>query len=247
MNSKWRLVVCTLLISSPLALFAADDQELIPVIGSPKSRTAVVSTITSKQQPAASPSRKSDLLVSPVRQALENKAATDPIAQYSLGMALLNGDFGAKSPLDAMRWLQASARKGYPPATTQIGRMHRDGLGVAADPFKAVKWFRVGAEAGFRPAQIELALMYFEGKGSHQDLVEAFVMLESASPTIRLAPEGEFAKARKALSELEKRLSPEQMSLARERVAEAKGQSLAAMMKRHPGTSKKVTPQKPVR
>lgn len=183
----------------------------------------------------------------PARVALTKKASTgDPAAQYALGLALVQGDFGAPDPADALAWLQASAKQGFAPAMTQLGRLHRDGLGTRADPFQAVRWFRAAAGTGFRPAQIELALMVAEGKGSHQDLVEAWALLESASATLALAPAGEYASAARVLADLSRRLSPEQQGLARKRLVELKDEDLAAMMRRYPGASPKGKPASPV-
>lgn len=183
-----------------------------------------------------SPAAPTAQVASPDRQALMKKAATgDPAAQFELGMALLHGDFGPQNAVDGRSWIQAAGKQRYPPAMAQMGRLYRDGLGGKTDPFLAVKWLRSSVEAGFRSAQIDLALMIAAGKGSHQDLVEAWVLLESASSTLALAPPGEYEEARRLLADLATRLTPEQMDLARKQLEDSRQESLEAMMRRNPG------------
>ncbi len=180
---------------------------------------------------------------SPARLALTKKAAAgDAAAQFALGLALLQGDFGAPDPADGLSWVQAAANQGHPPAMARLGRLYRDGIGVPADPYQAVEWFRVAGEAGFLPARVDLALMIAAGRGSHQDLVEAWALLESSSASLALAPPGEYDEARQVLADLGRRLTPEQMVLARRRLEEIQQQALADLMRRHPGVPKKRAP-----
>ncbi|MCZ6448229.1 MAG: tetratricopeptide repeat protein, partial [Alphaproteobacteria bacterium] len=88
-----------------------------------------------------------------------------------------------------------------------LGKMYRDGRGVAADQPQAAKWFRFAAEQGYAKAQNKLAVIYFKGRGVEADGVEALKW------AILAARQGHReAKENRAL--LKKRLSAEQISKA---------------------------------
>ncbi|NLI76422.1 MAG: sel1 repeat family protein [Candidatus Riflebacteria bacterium] len=219
--ARWFVVACLLTLSL----------RALPVLAIPPEGT---------NTPAP---RMAGPAASPARLALTKKAADgDPAAQFSLGVALLQGDFGASDPADGLSWVQAAANQGHAPAMARLGRIYRDGIGVPPDPYQAVEWFRVAGEAGFLPARVDLALMIAAGKGSHQDQVEAWALLESASASLTLAPPGEYDEARRVLADLGRRLTPEQTVLARRRLEDIRQQALTDLMRRHPGMPKKRTP-----
>lgn len=229
-------------MSSPARWFAIACLVALP-LGAPPAKGAPPK-VTKPPAVAANPARRvAGPAASPARLALTKKAAAgDAAAQYSLGVALLQGDFGAPDLADGLSWVQAAATQGHSPAMARLGRLYRDGIGVPADPYQAVEWFRVAGEGGFLPARIDLALMLAAGKGSHQDQVEAWALLESASASLSLAPPGEYDEARRVLTTLGRRLTPEQMVLARRRLEELRQQALANLMRRYPGVPKKRTP-----
>jgi TPR repeat protein len=47
----------------------------------------------------------------------------DPVAQYELGKMLLNGEGGERNSMQAARWFQLSAQKGYSNAQAMFGNM----------------------------------------------------------------------------------------------------------------------------
>ena len=229
-------------MSSPARWFAVACLLALP-LGTPEILAAPPETIKTPSAAAAPAPRGAGPAASPARLALTKKAAAgDAVAQFTLGQALLQGDFGAPDPADGLSWVQAAANQGHAPAMALLGRLYRDGIGVPPDPYQAVEWFRVAGEAGCLPARVDLALMIATGKGSHQDLVEAWALLESASASLSLAPPGEYDDARRVLAHLGNRLTPEQMVLARRRLEEIRQQHLADLMRRHPGVPKKRTP-----
>ena len=237
---------CALLLAPSLSASAAQgiksDDEIISIGGSktrPKvpddkqSTTAPVDALT----PPASES-------SPELKALEAKAQTnDSQAQFELGRALARGMFGKKDETEAVRWVEAAARQNLPEAQHLLGVMYRDGIGAPKNYFQAIKWLRQSSDTGFRLAGIDLGMMFFQGKGVHQDLVEAYVLLNLASPTIQFSPASEFPEARHALVRLPTLLSDEQKSLASGKMQEARDQALEALMKRHPGKSGPLPPK----
>jgi TPR repeat protein len=76
---------------------------------------------------------------------------------------------------------------------------------VAKDQVEAVKWFRKAAEQNFAPAQYNLNVCYYNGKGVAKDYVEAYEWLLLA------ARQGD-EDAKKNITELERKLTPEQLA-----------------------------------
>ncbi len=62
---------------------------------------------------------------------------------------------------------------GFDKAQYNLGKMYRDGRGVAADQSTAAKWFRLAAEQGYAKAQNKLAVIYYKGRGVEEDGVAA--------------------------------------------------------------------------
>jgi hypothetical protein len=58
--------------------------------------------------------------------------------------------------------------------------------------------------------------------------------LNLASPTLQAAPPEAFPEARAALAALEKRLTPDQREIAREKAAELSDHVFQAMRQKHP-------------
>ena len=71
---------------------------------------------------------------------------------------------------DALPLLTAAAERGDPEAQCRLGRMYRDGLGVAYDYAQARHWLGQAAEAGHIEACWLMARMSHEGQGADPDL-----------------------------------------------------------------------------
>lgn len=79
----------------------------------------------------------------------------------------------AEDAESARDWLRARAARGDAYADYRIGRILRDGLGVAADPKTAAVHFLDAARGGIRDAQAQMAEYYAAGTGVPQDYIEA--------------------------------------------------------------------------
>ena len=111
--------------------------------------------------------------------------ATAGAQTFADGLAAAEaGDFAT-----AMTLWRPLAEAGDHDAQYGIGRLYRDGLGVAADPLRAFPWFQKAAEAGHVGAAFSLAAMYDAGDGVAQDLATAAAWYTRAA-------EGGLAEAR---------------------------------------------------
>jgi hypothetical protein len=77
-------------------------------------------------------------------------------------------------------WHQA-AEQGSAPAQLNLGKMYREGEGVAQDFKQAVFWTRKAAEQGLAPAQFNLGLLYFHGQGVPQDFQQVVLWIRKAA------------------------------------------------------------------
>lgn len=73
---------------------------------------------------------------------------------------------GAFGPLDK---LTAAAERGDTQALTNLGDVHRAGIGVPKDEAQAADWYRKAAELGDARAQSQLGYMYDTGAGVPKD------------------------------------------------------------------------------
>ena len=69
------------------------------------------------------------------------------MAQGQLGVMYLKGQGVEKNLAEAVRWLQAAAEPGYPPAQGLLGMLCDEGNGVEKSPVEAQFWWSVGAQA----------------------------------------------------------------------------------------------------
>jgi TPR repeat protein len=112
-------------------------------------------------------------------------AGDDPVAEYALGQASLDGRFGA--PHDeqaAVLWLRKAAVHADPmksaDAQLALARLYATGRGVTASQEEAQTWynkaragFEVMAGRGLLRADLTLASMYSQGEGVQKDQVRA--------------------------------------------------------------------------
>tara|TARA_Y100000991_G_scaffold27363_1_gene17384 strand:- start:1519 stop:3687 length:2169 start_codon:yes stop_codon:yes gene_type:complete len=90
-------------------------------------------------------------------------------ADFQKGLDAYNlGDYQA-----ALREWRPLAKQGNADAQNNLGRMYKDGRGVAQSHTEAVKWFRKSAEQGNADAQNNLGRMYEDGRGAAQSHTEA--------------------------------------------------------------------------
>jgi TPR repeat protein len=113
--------------------------------------------------------------------------------------------------------LLKSAQQGYSEAQFIVGGIYNLGIGVSQDDLKSYEWYRKAAERGYADAQYVIGSRYFYGKVVPQDGVEAayWFMLAANNHSSFLKDE----KDRLLLGVALTNLSPEQLKIVRDRVA----------------------------
>ncbi len=114
-----------------------------------------------------------------------------------------------------LKEVRAKAEAGDAESQVELGRRYDKGEGVAKDPAEAVKWYRKAAEQNDAEGQLYLGLSYVKGEGVAEDLVEAYKWLLLA------ARQGD-EDAKKNMTELESKLTPEQIAEGQKRAREFK-------------------------
>ncbi len=136
------------------------------------------------------------------RKAAEQNLAR---AQKNLGICYDKGEGVTKDQVEAVKWFRKAAEQNYADAQNDLGASFYNGEGVAKDQVEAVKWFRKAAEQNFAKAQFNLNVCYYNGEGVAKDYVEAYKWLLLA------ARQGD-EDAKKNMTELESKLTPEQIA-----------------------------------
>ena len=93
--------------------------------------------------------------------------------------------------------------------------MPHEGDGVAKDQEEAVKWLRKAAEQNDAAAQLDLGVCYTNGEGVAKDYVEAYKW------RLLAARHGE-EQARKEMTLLENKMTPEQIAEGQKRARDFK-------------------------
>ena len=146
------------------------------------------------------------------RKAAEQGHAT---AQFILGVCYRDGDGVTKDAVEAAGWYRKAAEQGYAEAQFFLAASCRYGNGVVKDTVEAGTWYRKAAEQGHGDSQYDLGLCYARGEGMAPDYVEAHKWLSLASV------QGDHG-AKKYLSQIETKMTPEQIAEAQQRVREFK-------------------------
>lgn len=136
----------------------------------------------------------------------------DPAAQVELASRLMTGKGVNKDEAEAIQWLSAAAQSGYAIAQNRLGIMYANGQYVQKDPTQAVYWYKLAAEQDYISAQNNLGIMYANGIGVEKDDVEAYKWLTLAGAKI--------TNAMVLRDSIAKRMTPEQLKKANEKVAE---------------------------
>ena len=126
-------------------------------------------------------------------------------AQYNLGVCYSKGEGVAKDQVEAVKWVRKAAEQNFAAAQSKLGGCYENGEGVAKDQMEAVKWYRKAAEQNYAAAQYNLAICYERGDGVAKDWAEAYKWLLLA------ARQGD-EDAKKNMTELESKLTPEQIA-----------------------------------
>jgi localization factor PodJL len=178
----------------------------------------------------------------------EAARAGDPLAFFEIGAIYTEGRGVAVDFAKAAQWYQRAADAGIVPAQYRLGSLYEKGTGVARDPAKAralyqqaaesgnanamhnlavmlaggngtspdfalaSMWFAKAADLGLRDSQFNLAILYARGNGVEKNLIESYKWFSIA------AADGDTDAAEKR-AQVEKELSPEQLSEAKAKVA----------------------------
>ena len=130
-------------------------------------------------------------------------------AQNNLAVLLDQGRGIQKNSLEAMKWWKRAAEQGYAKAQNNLGVMYFQGKSVEKDIDEALKWWHRAARQGYARAQNNLGILYEEGQGVPRDMVMAYSWLSRAF--VNGYDESGVYRA-----EMEKMLSPSQLSMAQE-------------------------------
>jgi TPR repeat protein len=130
-----------------------------------------------------------------------------------------NGQGVARDYAEAARWSRKAADQGVAEAQFNLGVMHDNGRGVARDYAEAARWLRKAADQGFARAQCMLGLKYYDGQGATQDYVQSYMWMNLAASRANGDDQKEFAKWRDFVA---KKMSPQQISVARRQAAQWK-------------------------
>jgi TPR repeat protein len=129
--------------------------------------------------------------------------------------------FAKKQYAAAIKLFRPLAEKGNAIAQYKVAMMHRMGLGVPKSEKEARKWSRLAAKQGNPEAQTLLGSLYYKTSGEESpDTLRAYMWYEVA------AAQGN-AEAKKDLASLEKQLTPQQVTEAREKAQKCKSSSYA--------------------
>jgi TPR repeat protein len=147
-------------------------------------------------------------------------AANGPAAQAD-SLKEATTAFAKKQYAAAAKLFRPLAEKGNAIAQYKVAVMHRMGLGVPKSEKEARKWARLAAKQGNLEAQTLLGSLYYKASGEESpDVLRAYMWYEVA------ATQGN-AEAKKDLASLEKELTPQQVTEAREKAQKCKSSSYA--------------------
>jgi hypothetical protein len=133
--------------------------------------------------------------------------AGNPYAQGNLGNMLRAGRGTPKDLAEAMRWYNKAAEQNYADSEYNLGNMYELGEGVKQDFSKAAAWYRKAADQGYVPAESALGTLYAAGTGVQPDRVQAYFWYT-------LAANGKDDTAKRRMTALKARLTPEQLASA---------------------------------
>ncbi len=122
-------------------------------------------------------------------------------------------DAGLGTPQDktaAAEWYRRAAERGDALGQNNLADLYLRGEGVAQSDKLALEWFEKAAEQGNTGARIKLGYLYASGRAGHVDAEKAYEWILAAKL------EGD-ARGEEYLAPLEKQLSAEQLTRAKER------------------------------
>jgi TPR repeat protein len=100
---------------------------------------------------------------------------------FRYGLALVDGNYVAKDPTEAMRLFTKTAEAGHVPSMLQLGLMYNSAEGGAADPAKAALWYKRAADLGNSTGMVNLGFMHQQGKGVERNEITAVSLYRKAA------------------------------------------------------------------
>ena len=133
----------------------------------------VTGSISRKPVPAQKPAgagAATDTLPASLSPALKTAlAASEPAAQFELGLRYAEGRGMPANMTDAVAWLQRAADAGFAPAQFRLASLNEKGEGVRKDVQTARRLYLAAAGKGHAKAMHNLAVLYAEGIDGKSD------------------------------------------------------------------------------
>lgn len=119
------------------------------------------------------------------------------LAQFHLGVLLLQGQGGPMAQAQGIAMLEKAAAQDHAAASLLLARVYLTGntAGSPRDPERAAALLLKAAEQGNAEAQYYLGLLYQNGKGVEKDFEQAFALFKSAAENGVQAAQYELSKA----------------------------------------------------
>ncbi|MGE0717220.1 MAG: peptidoglycan-binding protein [Alphaproteobacteria bacterium] len=131
-------------------------------------------------------------------------------AQFNLAVLLERGLGVDEDMVDAARLYRTAAEQGHAGAQYNLGIVLAEGRGVTQDYADAARWFRRAADQGFAKAAYNLGVLYERGFLGTVDDVEAYRWYARAL-------ESGDGDAKERMEVIARRLTPQDLVLARQR------------------------------
>jgi localization factor PodJL len=163
----------------------APKQQNPDVTGSIGRKTPTAQALAAAKAPEAiAPTGKPhiDALPASISPALRHAlAASDPAAEYELGIRYAEGRGLPQSTAEAARWLERAAHAGFAPAQFRFAGLNEKGDGLKKDVQAARKLYLAAAGKGHAKAMHNLAVLYAEGIDGKPDYKAAAQWFQKAS------------------------------------------------------------------
>lgn len=157
---------------------------------------------------------------------LKQAKAGNADAQMQVGKCYHEGIGTKEDKSEALKWVEKAAEQGIVEAEMMVGISYWNGLDVKMDEQKGIKWFRKAAKQGEPGALHFLGAAYFLGKGVKQDYLESYKWSLAFRASGRSVIPEDTVSLDAQISEIESKLSPEQIKEGKEQAEKLKEQML---------------------
>ncbi len=137
-------------------------------------------------------------------------------AQSNLASMFVEGRGVPQDYNEALRYYKKAADQGLAEAQFNLGVLYDKGMGVTQNYKEAFRWYYLAADNGDVNAQLSVAMMHFQGQGANLDLVQALKWAILASSQGHEGAE----ELRRALTESDRALMPDQIAQAQREASE---------------------------